>query len=216
MGAVTNKPDILTPQEQSDLLQQAKAIHDKVCLIHAAQSESWWMLGEYCTLMQQRRLYEFLGYRRFDDWLESALSISRMAAYEAMRVWKALGELPRRDKLAMKKQNAKLLAKMPESKRRSREWIHKAQMMSEREFAAEVEADRVGAEKSEPKVHKLAKFEKSQWDTISRWLEHMRLIHEVERLEEAIELIAADHMAGCTESPMANSAENQNEYQVAG
>ena len=159
-------------------------------------NDAWWEMGKHCHAMHSRKLWEALELRSFGAWLDKHVKASRKTAYDAMTAWRELRDIPEGLRKKLPKQNAKILAKMPESKRKSNKWISAAINMSENEFKAEIEADKVGAEKAEEFVIKHFHFEVSQWQPVEKALDHLKNFQEIKTPEAGIEMLAAEYLSG--------------------
>lgn len=186
---------------------EAKKHSEAVKGLDKTLNEAWWELGKHANAVHQRKLWQALEMKSFGAWMTKYASASRKTVYDAMLAWKELRQIPESLRRKIPKQNAKRLAKLPESKRKANRWIAAAINMTENEFRAAVDADKVGAEKVEEFVTKHFHFEVSRWATIERGIEDMINFEGVATPEEVFEMWAADHLAGVDRS--AESSKSQ-------
>lgn len=190
-------------------VDRARRIDRTVRQMEKADVDAFWVRGWLCCEMQDKKLYYEMGYKSFSAWMDDALTVSRKTAYESMRVYRALKELPAGVRKEIPKQNAKRLAKFVEQrgetfKRNQDEWIDAATEMTEAEFTKKIQGVQVGAEKEKPKVRKVLQFEEDQWEFVDEAYHHMVGFAGVKTMEEAVEDWAADYMAGVDGANRAN------------
>jgi hypothetical protein len=166
----------------------------------------WLRVGRLCLRCKGERLYQELGFERFDDWINDAVGMSRSRAYVAMRVARDL--VPNRDSELnqMTMQNAEILSHVPKSRQPG--LVEAAQTQTEREFRKTVEATFPGLH-IEDNVHVEFWVPRSLAEVIERCIEKAKVLNETGSRTAAIEAIFAEYDVGHADPENEQEAERQ-------
>ena len=150
----------------------------------------WLRVGRLCERCRGERLYQELGFERFDDWICDAVGCSRSRAYVAMRAARDLVPIRDADLNQMTMQNAEILSRVPKSKQPA--LVEAAQAQTEREFRKTVEAI-VPSLHLEGNVHVEFWVPRSLAEVIERCIEKAKVLNETESKTAALEAIFAEY-----------------------
>jgi hypothetical protein len=151
---------------------------------------AWFRVGRLCERCRSERFYEELGYRKFADWINDVVGLSRSRAYVAMRAARELVPIRDADLARMTVQNADLLSRVPKSKQTS--LVPAAQTLTEREFRETIAAEVPGLHLEEM-VHIEFWVPRSLLEVIDRCIEKAKVLNESESRTEAVEAIFAEY-----------------------
>lgn len=132
-------------------------------------------------------------FHSFNAWLADAAPHSRSAMYMAMGLREELQDVPTKDLREIPLGSAKVLAKVPKSRRKDRETI-KAAKKKPREFVAHIQ-------QTQPDLHietvapREFKFTGSQEQVIDGAIELVRLLMGLGSDEECLEALCADFIS---------------------
>ena len=187
--------------------QQAVDLDREVRELVREMDRVWLRVGRLCDRCRRERLYQELGFERFDDWIADAVDWSRSRAYVAMRAARDL--VPIRDveldKITM--QNAEILSRVPKSKQAV--LVEAAQMQTEREFRKTVET-------TFPGLHLEAMVRVGFWvprslaEFIESCIEMAKSLNQTESRTTAIEAICAEYHLCHAEPEKERKADGEN------
>lgn len=186
--------------------RQAIELDSEVRQLVREMDQVWLRVGRLCQRCRSERLYQELGFERFDDWISDAVGWSRSRAYVAMRA--ARDPVPIRDAELdrMTMQNADILSRVPKSKQAA--LVEAAQTQTEREFRKTVERTVPGLH-LENMVHVEFWVPQSLADVIERCIEKAKMLNETDSRTAAIEAIFAEYDLQHRDSEEEREAERQ-------
>jgi len=103
----------------SERKERANELDRRVRKLVRGIDTTWLRVGRLCLECRNERLYEELGFRKFDDWMSEAVALSRSRAYVALRAARDLVPIRDADLARITVQNADLLSRVPKSKQAS-------------------------------------------------------------------------------------------------
>jgi len=151
---------------------------------------TWFQIGRLCERCRSERLYQELGFERFDDWISDAVGCSRSRAYVAMRAARELVPIRDADLARMTVQNADILSRVPKSRQAA--LVEAALTQTEREFRETVDATVPGLH-LEDMVHVEFWVPRSLGEVIERCIEKAKVLNETESRVAALESIFAEY-----------------------
>ena len=151
---------------------------------------TWFQIGRLCERCRSERLYQELGFERFDDWIRDAVGWSRSRAYVAMRAARELVPIRDADLARMTVQNADILSRVPKSRQAA--LVEAALTQTEREFRETVDATVPGLH-LEDMVHVEFWVPRSLGEVIERCIEKAKVLNETESRVAALESIFAEY-----------------------
>jgi hypothetical protein len=120
---------------------QAEKLTAEVVAEWKKMERSWWALGKKVSMCLERRVPAALGMNA-RDWMEKSVPGSSSKSWRALRIVRALEGIPEKEVKQLTEGNAFALARLPEKKRKSREWVKKAIETPNAQFQEAVEAER--------------------------------------------------------------------------
>jgi hypothetical protein len=120
---------------------QAEKLTAKVVAQWKSMERSWWALGKLVSECLEKRVPAALGMNA-RDWMEKNLPGSSSKAWRSLRIVRALTGIPEKEVKLLTESNAYALTRLPEKKRKSKDWIKKAVESPTKEFEEAVEAER--------------------------------------------------------------------------
>ena len=170
--------------------QQATELDREVRQLVREMDQVWLRVGRLCERCRSERLYQELGFERFDEWITDAVGWSRSRAYVAMRAARDLVPIRDADLAHITLQNANLLSRVPKSKQAT--LVRAAQTQTEREFRKTVDKTVPGLH-LEDMVHVEFWVPRSLAEVIERCVEKAKLLNESDSRSAAIEAIFAEY-----------------------
>ena len=158
-------------------------------LVHEVDT-LWFRVGRLCEQCRSERLYQELGFERFDDWIRDAVGWSRSRAYVAMRAARELVPIRDTDLARMTVQNADILSRVPKSRQAA--LVRAAQTQTEQKFRETVEATIPGLH-LEDMVHVEFWLPRSLAEVIERCIEKAKALNDTESRTAAVEAIFAEY-----------------------
>jgi hypothetical protein len=146
MATVLNMPDVLTEAESRKKL--ATKYFEKLKKAGGLSSTSSLQIGWNAHAILKDNLFQMLGFENERDVREAA-EISDSGWYSNLRIAEAFDGLEEETFYSLKQANARELAKLPQSKRLSPEWITKAKKDPIKSFALQIEEELDGKATSE-------------------------------------------------------------------
>lgn len=120
---------------------QAEKLTAKVVAQWRSMERSWWALGRLVNECLKKHVPAALGMNAH-DWIGKNLPGSTSKAWRSLRIARALEGIPEKSVAQLTEGNAFALARLPEKKRKSKEWIEKAIKTPNEQFEQDVEAER--------------------------------------------------------------------------
>jgi hypothetical protein len=157
----------------------------------------WLRVGRLCERCRSERLYQELGFERFDDWISDAVGWSRSRAYVAMRTARDLVPIRDAELDRMTMQNAEILSRVPKSKQSA--LVEAAQTQTATEFRKTVE-EIVPSLHIEENAHVEFWVPRSLAEVIDRCIEKAKALNETDSRTDAIEAIFAEYDVGHADS----------------
>ena len=174
----------------SERKERANELDRRVRKLVRGIDTTWLRVGRLCLECRNERLYQELGFRKFDDWMSDAVGLSRSRAYVAMRAARDLVPIRDADLARITVQNADLLSRVPKSKQAS--LLRAAQTQTERGFRETIEAE-VPDLHLEERVHVEFWVPRSLLEVIERCIEKAKVLNETESRTAALESIFAEY-----------------------
>ena len=174
-------------------------------LVHEVDT-LWFRVGRLCEQCRSERLYQELGFARFDDWIRDAVGWSRSRAYVAMRAARELVPIRDADLARMTVQNADILSRVPKSRQAA--LVRAAQTQTEQEFRETVDATVPGLH-LEGMVHVEFWLPRSLAEVIERCIDKAKVLNETESRTAAVESIFAEYDVRHADPEKEREAERQ-------
>ena len=172
--------------------QQATELDSEVRQLVREMDQVWLRVGRLCLRCRSERLYQELGFQRFEEWISDAVGMLCSRAYVAMRAARDLIPIRDAELDQMTMQNAEDPQPRPQVEAGCAE---AAQMQTEREFRRTVEATVPGLH-IEDKVHVEFWIPRSLAEVIERCIEKAKALNETDSRTTAIEAIFAEYDVG--------------------
>jgi hypothetical protein len=186
--------------------QKATELDSEVRRLVREMDQVWLRVGRLCLRCKGERLYQELGFERFDDWIIDAVGMSRSRAYVAMRVARDLVQNRDSELNQMTMQNAEILSRVPRSQQPG--LVEAAQTQTEREFRKTVEANF-------PELHIKVNVHVAFWvprslaEVIERCIEKATILNETGSRKAAPEAIFAEYDVGHADADNEQEPERQ-------
>jgi len=174
----------------SERKERANELDRRVRKLVRGIDTTWLRVGRLCLECRNERLYEELGFRKFDDWMSEAVALSRSRAYVALRAARDLVPIRDADLARITVQNADLLSRVPKSKQAS--LVRAAQTQTERDFRETIEAA-VPDLHLEERVHVEFWVPRSLLEVIERCIEKAKVLNETKSRTAPLEAIFAEY-----------------------
>jgi hypothetical protein len=117
-------------------LDEAKEMDKKFKNLRVAFRRHWTIYGQLAIKFEKKEYFKLLGFDSMKQYLKSLEDACYSTIAEAMSVIKSLPEIAPDDMAQYPKENLKILAKMPESKRTKLAVLEKCRSMKSRDFRA--------------------------------------------------------------------------------
>jgi hypothetical protein len=166
----------------------------------------WLRVSRLCERCRSERLYQELGFERFEDWISDAVGWSRPRAYVAMRAARDLVPIRDAELDRMTMQNAEILSRVPKPKQAA--LVEAAQTQTEKEFRKTVE-NTVPRLHLEGMVHVEFWVSRSLAEVIESCVEKAKLLNETDSRTAAIEAIFAEYDVWQADPEKEREAERQ-------
>jgi len=166
------------------------------------------LMGKLAYEMQQGDLYRLLGYKTFENYVDS-LDAARGLVFEMKKVYQSFKSLPEQRWFDVPNENLKMMVNLPERQRLSERWLAEARRRKAPEFRALLNSERGLALEETARI--TIKTERSAEGPIRDALAAARLIYGLTTDGDALEAIAEYFMQGPCEEQEGQS--NQEAYQ---
>lgn len=163
----------------------------------------WFRVGRLCERCRSERLYEELGFTRFEDWITEAVGWSRSRAYVGMGAVRNLVPIRDGDLSQITMQNAYLLSRVPMSEQVA--LVEAAKTQTEREFRKTVETS-VPDLHLETMVHVEFWVPSSLAEMIDSCIEKAKALNATNSRNTAVEAIFAEYLLRYDEQEEMDSA----------
>lgn len=172
--------------------EEAKQIDAEVRKTMLTIERTWVMVGKLCSKVRARKLWQELGFKKFDAWFEDAVGRRKSTIYLAMSAVEELaGDVPDHELEKMTLANAGVLAKVPKKKRKG--LLKAAQSDTEREFVERVNGVAPEAHVEAGNAHLEWWVAASLADVVRRVIGLAKTVEETESESQAIEAIFSEY-----------------------
>lgn len=120
------------------LVTQAKRTDAEVRSLMEQGTRTAWRVADLCRTVRDERLWDELGFKNFDAWLDDAVGFSHSSVYQYMGLIEALPNVDIQELEKMPVVNAQALLHLPESQRTDPSWVRKAQQYTSKNFKVTV------------------------------------------------------------------------------
>jgi hypothetical protein len=186
--------------------RQANDLDSEVRKLVREMDQVWLRVGRLCAQCKSERLYQELGFERFDDWINDAVGMSRSRAYVAMRAARDLVPIRDTELNQMTMQNAEILSHVPKSRQPA--LVEAAISQTERVFRETVAVSVPGLH-LEANVHVEFWVPRSLLEVIERCIKKAMVVNEIDSRTAAVEAIFPEYDVGHADPEKEREAEQQ-------
>jgi len=203
----------------ADIGEAAMVIDARVRQIEKQTRSNFVELGLLCLEVKNRDLWAKLTdtetgciFHSCDDWMSSALNVSRSSAYAAMKAIEATRGIPIEDLKAMTRENLQQFARLSTSVQPK--YLEDAKRMSVNDFVTAINLNEPNQHLSKaPKL--IINLESPARNAFDEAIEIAKFAQEVSSREEAIEAIVAYYCDGLCERNGYAQMSNREAYEMA-
>lgn len=202
----------IVPEVDAKSRDVAQRQHERIKALGSHISRKWSELGVELRDFRDNRRWQPLGFASLDAWIADVadeLGMKRSTFYDVVTTSRKLAELPAADIREMPRENAKDLARLPESKRRP--LIQAAKEKPNREFRQLVNSQLEGAAREKNIVMSFSVPE-SQAVQIEETLKVSGWLAETEVRAEQLEFICAEFLSARCEHEDAKGGESNQDF----
>jgi hypothetical protein len=133
---MSKRQDSITTKTNKAKLSKAKEMHKKFINLRVSFRAHWSIYGRMAVEFEREELFKLMGHRSMKGYLKSLPGVCYSTIAEAMAVQKAFPKMSVEQLAQFPKENLKIIAKLPESKRERPEILDAAKKLMAKDLRA--------------------------------------------------------------------------------